>query len=274
MPARAELLSGMRQLLTGALLARDGLACLELLLGVQGGSAETCEPLIDLGGGSDVSRSHLRSSAQHLATWLDPEDARALPERPSGYEQASQLLIRQRLRVRDIRDSSGRRAGMIRVLLMGREAPAWSPTLGELAEPAALELEAARLPAEGIRRFEATPPDAVVILDEQGGARSRTLLQALQTRPLGRLVPLLLISPAPGSHDEPEAVAAELSIHAWRPVETSARELLVLLARVLEVPAADLLTPGPTPPAHPGQRQEGGFLIEPLEDAGGDGGRG
>lgn len=128
---------------------------------------------------------------------------------------------------------------LIRVLVIGRGAARWVGLLQECAGPA-LELDSARLPAEAIRRFEATPPDLLVIVDESGGARTAALIQAIQNRPLGRLLPIVMISAHPDGAFKAEELAAELGIAAWLPWDISSYKVLEELAVLLDLPQDEL----------------------------------
>gem|GEM_PF-3141515 len=161
---------------------------------------------------------------------------------------------------------------MVRVLIMGRAGANWASRIAEIAGDE-LELDVARLPAEGIRRFEATPPDLILVIEQSNITRARTLIQAIQNRPLGRLLPIFLLSASPDAAADPEAFADELAIDTWFPLETSALELLAGISRALEIPIHDLQH-GPLPPTTPGQsdgprsevEDHGDFLIEPLDE--------
>ena len=48
---------------------------------------------------------------------------------------------------------------------MGRAGANWASRIAEIAGDE-LELDVARLPAEGIRRFEATPPDLILVIEQ------------------------------------------------------------------------------------------------------------
>lgn len=83
---------------------------------------------------------------------------------------------------------------MIRLLIIGPQAPKW----GEAARGwryERLEVDEARRPAEGLRGLEATPPDAVVVVEEARPERAATLVDALRERPVGRLIPVIVIGP-------------------------------------------------------------------------------
>ncbi len=161
---------------------------------------------------------------------------------------------------------------MVRVLIMGRAGTNLASRIKEIAGDE-LELDVARLPAEGIRRFEATPPDLIIVIEQSNITRARTLIQAIQNRPLGRLLPIFLSSAPPDASTDPEDFADELAIDTWVPLETSALELLAEISRALEIPIHDLQH-GPIPPTIPGKgdgprsevEDHGDFLIEALDD--------
>ncbi|QDG53735.1 J domain-containing protein [Persicimonas caeni] len=104
---------------------------------------------------------------------------------------------------------------MIRILLIGRQAAAWSERLERRAGDD-FEFDTARLPAAGLRQFEATPPDALVVIDSASTKRAATLIAAVRERPLGQLIPVIAIAPPPGEAEHAE-VDAWLSPNA--PVE-------------------------------------------------------
>lgn len=130
---------------------------------------------------------------------------------------------------------------MIRILIIGK-------TSGELAEELAaagadpLSIETARLPAQGIRAFEAKPPDVVLFAEEDAGARARQLVGALRARPLGALVPLVMVCPAPDVSD-PVDVAAELGVSAHVDPLEGADVLLDEIAQAVGVGLDELLAP-------------------------------
>lgn len=95
---------------------------------------------------------------------------------------------------------------MIRVLLIGREAPARVQALG-VSLGAQIQLDAQTMPAAGLRRFEETSPDAVAIIEPENSARAAMLARALRERPLGQLIPIIALAPAP-ENDEGGAVEA------------------------------------------------------------------
>ena len=111
---------------------------------------------------------------------------------------------------------------MVRVLIMGRAGANWASRIAEIAGDE-LELDVARLPAEGIRRFEATPPDLILVIEQSNITRARTLIQAIQNRPLGRLLPIFLLSASPDAAADPEAFARwlEWTMNYTDPVEDS-----------------------------------------------------
>ena len=146
---------------------------------------------------------------------------------------------------------------------MGSRAEHWASQIKKIAGEG-LMLEVARLPAEGIRRFEATPPDAIVVVEESGEARARALIKAIQNRPLGELLPLLLIARLPDDASTPQQAAQQLGIHAWYSPQTPPHELVAELARALEV-ALPLHEPVPGG-GEAAFEQHDEFLIEALSE--------
>ena len=114
----------------------------------------------------------------------------------------------------------------MRLLLVGRPATSLSERLNQLTQ-GAITLDVARLPAEAIRRFEEVPPDAILVCDEAGGGRVSTLVKAIKHRPLGQLVPLILICPQPASQEDAQALARELELHAWLVPRSQLRSCVV-----------------------------------------------
>ena len=160
----------------------------------------------------------------------------------------------------------------MRLLLIGRPASALSERLAQLQSPE-LELDVARLPAEAIRRFEEVPPDALLVCDEAGGARVASLIKAIRHRPLGQLLPLILICPQPSSPEDAQLMARELELHAWLDPEVTALELCRVLAQELEVPY-ERLVPEQALSAReakasqapqPSDAFDAGYLIEELD---------
>lgn len=85
---------------------------------------------------------------------------------------------------------------MIQILLIGRDAPARVGGLGARAG-ADFEFDTVALPAAGLRQLEASPPDALIIVESGSARRAATLVRAIRERPLGQLIPILVIGPAP-----------------------------------------------------------------------------
>jgi hypothetical protein len=78
---------------------------------------------------------------------------------------------------------------MIRLLVVGADAV----RRAEAVRRADIEVVAIRLPAAAIRAFEATPADAIVIAGE-ADYRAAQLVTAFRARPLGGLVPVLVLA--------------------------------------------------------------------------------
>jgi CheY-like chemotaxis protein len=128
---------------------------------------------------------------------------------------------------------------MIRLLVIGRPASGWAQRLQERAREGAAEVVAARLPAEAVRSLEATPPDAIVLVDDLGGPRVLAIVQALRSRPIGQLLPVLLICP----REENAAVddqLAEAGLHDWLSPQTSPADVWRVVARALDLPVEEL----------------------------------
>lgn len=132
---------------------------------------------------------------------------------------------------------------MIRLLILGRPAQSWATRLGDVLGEH-VELDVARLPAEGIRRFEDMPPDALIVVDDTGGSRVPTLIKAIKQRPLGQLLPMILICPMP-PHDQAQELARQMDLSAWLAPETSIQELCRVLAQELEMEVEDLMPSKP-----------------------------
>ncbi|RVU42605.1 hypothetical protein EA187_15570 [Lujinxingia sediminis] len=176
---------------------------------------------------------------------------------------------------------------MIRLLIIGRPGSQWADRLHRL-ELQDLEIDHERLPSAGIRRFEASPADLIIIADDQGGERVEILAGAIRSRPLGQLVPLILVCPLP----DPERVQATcdtLDLVAWLPPETGAETLITRIGSALDVslrseppptspapseaqthlePPEQPATPAPTgaPPSEPSRVfRAGGLTLEALD---------
>lgn len=122
---------------------------------------------------------------------------------------------------------------MIRLLILGRSAAALAQRLGAVMGEH-VEFDVARLPAEGIRRFEHMPPDVLIVVDDTGAARVPTLITALKARPLGQLVPMVLVCPMPPAPQAQE-LSDQLQLEAWLAPETSGVEFRRVLAQALDM---------------------------------------
>lgn len=119
---------------------------------------------------------------------------------------------------------------MIRVLIIGRESATWGDRLqSRVGEE--LELDTARLPAAGLRQFEATPPDALVVIDSASTKRAATLVAAVRERPIGQLIPMLVIAPPPTDDDQVE-------VDAWLSPNSDVARLAAALEECLGVKLA------------------------------------
>jgi hypothetical protein len=160
---------------------------------------------------------------------------------------------------------------MVRVLLIGRKAAAFGERIAERASEA-LELDLARLPAAGLRQFESTPPDALVIIDASSAERAATMVAAVRERPIGQLIPVIVIAP-PAGHDEADQV------DAWLSPQTPPEKLLADLEEALGVElqavegAAAGVANSPTEPVDTSspssQPDQPSYFIEEIDEADG-----
>ena len=151
---------------------------------------------------------------------------------------------------------------MIHLLIIGRHAATLAGRLGAQSEPQALELRCARLPAEGIRQLEHSPPDALVVLDDAHGARARALVHAIRQRPIGPLLPILVLSAVPTGADA-HAMAQELGVDHLLAPDAKAQEVLEAVAAMLGLERAQLAGP----PQGARSQEHPDFLVEEiLED--------
>lgn len=113
---------------------------------------------------------------------------------------------------------------MIQILLIGRDAAAWASALGARAG-ADFGFETVAFPAAGLRHLEATPPDALVIVEPGAPARAATLARAIRARPLGQLIPILVVGPTPDEDARAEVDAwvtpAQGEEPLWRALQQS-----------------------------------------------------
>lgn len=131
---------------------------------------------------------------------------------------------------------------MIRLLIIGRPADEWAPRL-QAAVATALEVDTARLPSAGIRQFEQTPADLIIVADDRGGHRVETLARAIRRRPLGELIPLMMICPRPDAADLDKKTET-LDLVGWLPPEAEPSAVIAAIEQALDV---DLSTSGPDP---------------------------
>jgi hypothetical protein len=120
---------------------------------------------------------------------------------------------------------------MIRILIIGRESATWGDRLQSRVGDG-LELDTARLPASGLRQFEATPPDALVVIDSASTKRAATLIAAVRERPIGQLIPVLVIAPPPSEEEHAE-------VDAWLSPNVDVAQLAAALEECLGVELSD-----------------------------------
>lgn len=116
---------------------------------------------------------------------------------------------------------------MIRVLIIGRSEQEWRERIDGWA-PSKLECDGARLPASGLRKFEATPPDALIVVEESRAQRAATLVDAVRERPVGQLIPVVVIAPP-----APEDYDVDGEVDAWFEPSVDIDDLRDTLADVL-----------------------------------------
>ena len=150
---------------------------------------------------------------------------------------------------------------MIQLLLIGRLAPQWAARLAQRAHQAQLEIHQARLPAEGVRRLEHTPPDVVMVMDEAHGTRARSLVRAIRQRPLGQILPILVLCEMPAGADA-EAFGKDLGVEAWLPPDSPVHTVVTELARILGLEVGDLQPP--LPPVPPKRQDHDDFIVEDI----------
>lgn len=127
---------------------------------------------------------------------------------------------------------------MIRLLIIGRPADDWAQRLHrEVGQ--GLDVDTARLPSAGIRQFEATPADLIIVADDRGGSRVETLARAIRKRPLGGLVPLMMICPLPDDGDVAARVRA-LDLVGWHPPEVEPADLVRSIEEALDIDPGQL----------------------------------
>jgi hypothetical protein len=162
---------------------------------------------------------------------------------------------------------------VIRVLIVGRDSDAWARSLGQRAG-GGFELDTAAMPAAGMRQFEATPPDALVVVESGSARRAATLVRAIRERPMGQLIPILVVAPAPGDEhgDMVDAWLAQDS--GVEPLFEALRENLGLESGPSPAGFVDQRTPAvptmPQPPAssppfNPANNPQS-YYIEEIED--------
>ncbi|RAL20175.1 hypothetical protein DL240_18325 [Lujinxingia litoralis] len=151
---------------------------------------------------------------------------------------------------------------MIRLLIIGRPGSQWADRLHQL-HLSELEIDHERLPSAGIRRFEESPADLIIIADDQGGERVEILAGALRNRPLGQLVPLMLVCPLPDA-ERLQAATDTLDLVGWLPPETSPQALLTRIEAALDVSLSAQPSPS-TPHAEPSFAPEAPDASAPPE---------
>ncbi len=117
-----------------------------------------------------------------------------------------------------------------------------------------LHVRSCVMPAQGIRAFEQTPPDALILLGKnKQGAAVRALVHAIISRPLGPLIPMMVMSPSPESLASPEEIADELQVNAWLPLDSPTHYVLQVLADIV---GFESFLGEPLPPERPAPKNE------------------
>ena len=84
---------------------------------------------------------------------------------------------------------------MIRVLIIGRDADDWVSRVAPRLPGA--EVEGARLPAGGIRAFERSPADVVVLCGSVTAGRLAAVVKTLRAHSLGGVLPFIAVTDEP-----------------------------------------------------------------------------
>lgn len=169
---------------------------------------------------------------------------------------------------------------MVRILIIGGGAGTVADAIGEHTGDQ-VAIDTARLPAAGIRQFESTPADAIIITDRRDGSRVDTLAEAIRERPLGRLVPVLVVAPPVDDVDDRRR---QLDLIDWLPIDAPPTAIIDRLQTALDVtfgPSASTDS-GASPrqsvssAAAPDEQRpdgsasyfDGDVVLEPVDDAG------
>ncbi len=123
---------------------------------------------------------------------------------------------------------------MARLLLIGGPALKWRDKLLPLASDN-ITVQACQRPSEGIRQFQQTPPDLLLIVDPVGGDRVQILTRALRDRPLGQLIPIAIHAPRPSDHGE---VRQALDLACWFDPAAQPTEVFATIEEILELDEA------------------------------------
>jgi hypothetical protein len=157
---------------------------------------------------------------------------------------------------------------MIRVLIIGRSEQEWRERIDGWA-PSKIECDGARLPASGLRKFEATPPDALIVVEQSRAQRAATLVDAVRERPVGQLIPIVVIAPP-----APEDYDVDAEVDAWFEPSVDLDDLRDTLADVLgedlEEAESSSTAEVDSPDASPGPSESGAaggdYILEELDE--------
>jgi hypothetical protein len=90
---------------------------------------------------------------------------------------------------------------VIRLLIIGREAEQLVQGLG-FWEGQSIEIDTETLPAAGLRSFVEHSPDAIALAEGEKTGRIKPVVEALREKPLGEIVPIVVVGAAPPDRSE------------------------------------------------------------------------
>lgn len=174
---------------------------------------------------------------------------------------------------------------MIRLLVLGDRAAEWTDRVRREGR-GRIEVEGVRRPAAGIRKLEAWSPDVVAVA-EPAAARQGPMVEAVRARPLGRLVPVILLGDAAPSPDleVDEALGGGASVERLhrrmqRLLGEDVEETLEVSNPAIQTDSAAGAAQSGAHSASPSESKSAGerdYVIEPIdeqEEAGAAGGGG
>lgn len=123
---------------------------------------------------------------------------------------------------------------MVRLLIIGRPARELADDI-DASTCEAVAVEAARRPAAGVRHFESTPADLIVVTDDADTDRVQSLADAIRQRPLGKLVPMIAVAPADDTGDR----IRQLELVDWHGPDTPTATIVATIEEALETSIRD-----------------------------------